>query len=160
MCGGCTCLNSAISGGFRILHDAETAYLTAAYRVLPALTRRWAEKISTVLHRSEPAEIIDLCSGSGGALPQIIKDLFKWDYDVSAKLTRGTACRQTRAAPFSTSFATSSRRPRRKLEKRRHRTRPSPFLEINLSRVAPETPSACGYLSLGLSSAGRSPSAY
>jgi len=71
----------------RILRDAETAYLTAAYRLWPALTRLWAEKISTVLRRSEPVEIIDLCSGSGGAMPQIIGHLLKWDYDVRANLT-------------------------------------------------------------------------
>ena len=71
----------------RILRDAETAYLTAAYRFWPALARRWAEKISTVLHRSEPVEILDLCSGSGGAMPQVIEDLLKWGYDVRASLT-------------------------------------------------------------------------
>jgi hypothetical protein len=71
----------------RILRDAETAYLTAAYRFWPALARRWAEKISTVLHQNKPVEIIDLCSGSGGAMPQIIEDLLKRDYDVRAYLT-------------------------------------------------------------------------
>jgi hypothetical protein len=71
----------------QILRNAETAYLTAAYRVWPALARRWAERISTVLHRGEPAEILDLCSGSGGAMPQIIEDLLKRDYDVRASLT-------------------------------------------------------------------------
>ena len=40
----------------RILRDAETAYLTAAYRFFPALPRRWAEKISIVLHPGEPVE--------------------------------------------------------------------------------------------------------
>jgi hypothetical protein len=70
-----------------ILRDAETAYLTVAYRFLPALARQWAEKIATVLPRGEPVEIIDLCSGSGGAMPQIIEDLLKRDYDVRANLT-------------------------------------------------------------------------
>lgn len=71
----------------QVLRDAETAYLTAAYRVWPALARRWAEKISTVLHLGEAAEIVDLCSGSGGAVPQIIKDLLRRNYDVRATLT-------------------------------------------------------------------------
>jgi len=71
----------------RILRDSETAYLTAAYRVWPALAERWAEKISTVLHTGVPVEIVDLCSGSGGAIPQIIQELLKRDYDVSAVLT-------------------------------------------------------------------------
>lgn len=71
----------------RILRDSETAYLTAAYRVWPALAQRWADKISTVLHTGAPVEIIDLCSGSGGAIPQIIKELLKRNYDVRAVLT-------------------------------------------------------------------------
>lgn len=71
----------------RILRDSETAYLTAAYRVCPALAQQWAEKISTVLHTGEPAEIIDLCSGAGGAIPQIIQELLKRNYDVRAVLT-------------------------------------------------------------------------
>ncbi len=71
----------------KILRDSETAYLTAAYRAWPALPQRWADKISTVLHAGEPVEIIDLCSGSGGAMPQIINDLLKRNYDVRAILT-------------------------------------------------------------------------
>jgi hypothetical protein len=58
----------------RLLHDAETAYLTAAYRLLP-LPRLWAEKISGVLQPGGSAEILDLCAGSGGAMPIIIDEL-------------------------------------------------------------------------------------
>jgi hypothetical protein len=71
----------------QILRDAETAYLTAAYRVLPALARQWAEKISTVLTPNAPVEIVDLCAGSGGAMPQIIEDLRRRNYDVRVILT-------------------------------------------------------------------------
>jgi len=71
----------------QLLRDAETAYLATSYRVLPMLPRRWAEKISTVLHLGEPAEILDLCSGSGGAMPQILKELEKRGYDARATLT-------------------------------------------------------------------------
>ncbi|MBV8730350.1 MAG: hypothetical protein JO336_11145, partial [Acidobacteriia bacterium] len=71
----------------RILHDAETAYLTAAYRVYPALARQWAEKISTVLDPNAAVEIVDLCAGSGGAMPQIIQDLRQRNYDVRVILT-------------------------------------------------------------------------
>lgn len=71
----------------QILHDAETAYLANSYRMMPALQRRWAEKISTVLEAGEPAEILDLCSGSGGAMPSIIDELAKRGYDVRATLT-------------------------------------------------------------------------
>jgi hypothetical protein len=71
----------------RVLHDAETAYIAAAYRFCPGLARQWAEKISTVLHRGEPVKILDLCAGSGGALPQIIEIMLKRGYDVRASLT-------------------------------------------------------------------------
>jgi hypothetical protein len=71
----------------RILRDSETAYLAAAYQAWPVLSQQWADKISTVLHPGAPVEIIDLCSGSGGAIPQIIKELLKRNYDVRAVLT-------------------------------------------------------------------------
>ena len=71
----------------QLLRDAETAYLATGYRFLSVLPRRWAERISTVLHRGEPAEILDLCSGSGGAMPLIVEELDKRGYDVRASLT-------------------------------------------------------------------------
>ena len=71
----------------QVLRDAETAYLTAAYRVYPALARQWAEKISTVLHPNAAVEIVDLCAGSGGAMPQIIEYLRQRNHDVRAILT-------------------------------------------------------------------------
>lgn len=71
----------------QLLRDTETAYLTAAYRFWPELGRQWAEKISTVLHPGEAVEIVDLCSGSGGAMPQIVEALCKQNYDVRARLT-------------------------------------------------------------------------
>jgi hypothetical protein len=71
----------------QVLRDAETAYLTAAYRVYPALARQWAEKISTVLHPNAAVEIVDLCAGSGGPMPQIIGHLRRRNYDVRAILT-------------------------------------------------------------------------
>jgi hypothetical protein len=71
----------------QVLRDAETAYLAASYRVLPALARGWAEKIATVLDHGHPAEIVDLCSGSGGPMPQILDELEKRGYTVRAILT-------------------------------------------------------------------------
>ena len=70
----------------KVLRDAETAYLAAAYRLFP-LAQPWAEKLSTVLDTTEPTEIIDLCSGSGGAMPQIIAELEARGHQVRAKLT-------------------------------------------------------------------------
>ena len=71
----------------QVLRDAETSYLATSYRLLPELQRRWAEKISTVLRPGEPAEILDLCSGSGGTIPTIIDELGKLGYNVRATLT-------------------------------------------------------------------------
>jgi hypothetical protein len=70
-----------------VLREAETAYLVTAYRVFPVLPQGWAERIATVLPRGESAEILDLCSGSGGAMPLIIEELSKQGYDVRARLT-------------------------------------------------------------------------
>jgi hypothetical protein len=70
----------------QLLRDAETAYLAVAYRLSP-LPRLWAEKISTIIDPAEPAEILDMCSGSGGAMPQIIQELEARGYDVRATLT-------------------------------------------------------------------------
>ncbi|MFN0103237.1 MAG: hypothetical protein ACKV2U_14255 [Bryobacteraceae bacterium] len=71
----------------RILRDAETSYLATAYRFSPMLARRWAEKISTVLQAGEPAEILDMCSGSGGPMPAIVEELEKLGYYARATLT-------------------------------------------------------------------------
>jgi hypothetical protein len=70
----------------QLLRDAETAYLAAAYRWFP-LPLRWAEKISTVFRPGEPVEILDLCSGSGGAMPLVVQELEKRGHDARAKLT-------------------------------------------------------------------------
>jgi hypothetical protein len=71
----------------QVLHDAETAYLATSYRFLPPLMRRWAERISTVLHPGEAAEILDLCSGVGGPVPAIVEELEKHGYRVRVTLT-------------------------------------------------------------------------
>jgi len=70
-----------------VLRDAETAFLAGLYRLLPLLRTQWAEKISSTLTFGEPVEIVDLCSGSGGAMVWIIEDLVKRGYDVRATLT-------------------------------------------------------------------------
>ncbi len=70
----------------RVLRDAGTAYLAVAYRLLP-LARLWAEKIATVLHPAGPNEILDLCSGSGGPVTSILKELDMRGFHVRAKLT-------------------------------------------------------------------------
>jgi hypothetical protein len=71
----------------QLLRDAETAYLATSYRLLPRLLRQWAERISTVLHAGEPAEILDLCSGAGRPMPSIIEELEKRGYQARVRLT-------------------------------------------------------------------------
>jgi hypothetical protein len=71
----------------QVLHDAETAFLATLYRLLSLLPRLWAERISTVLYHDEPAEILDMCSGSGGPMPAIVKELEKRGYNVRVTLT-------------------------------------------------------------------------
>jgi hypothetical protein len=70
----------------QVLRDAETAYLAAAYRTLP-LPRVWAEKISTLFRYGEPGEVLDLCSGCGGPMPLILKELEIRGLHVQVRLT-------------------------------------------------------------------------
>jgi hypothetical protein len=71
----------------QLLRDAETAYLATSYRLLPRLRRRWVERLSTVLHAGEPAEILDLCSGAGGPIPSIVDELERHGYQARVRLT-------------------------------------------------------------------------
>ena len=71
----------------QVLREAETTYLSTCYRLLPTMSRRWAELIATALPAREDAEILDLCSGSGGAMPAILDELVKLGYDARATLT-------------------------------------------------------------------------
>ena len=71
----------------QVLRDAETAFLATLYRFLSLLPRLWAERLSTVLDHDGPTEILDLCSGSGGAMPLIVEELEKRGYDVRVNLT-------------------------------------------------------------------------
>lgn len=70
----------------RILREAETAYLVAAYRLLP-LARDWAERILNTLHPGDRMEILDLCSGAGGAIPRLIEEFDRRGCRVSTTLT-------------------------------------------------------------------------
>ena len=70
----------------QVLRDAETAYLSVAYRLLP-LGKPWAEKIASTLRSGEPAEILDLCSGAGGPLPSVLEELEKRGFQTQVKLS-------------------------------------------------------------------------
>ena len=71
----------------QMFHDAETAFLSVLYRMFPSLPRQWAEKISTVLRIGEPTHMLDLCSGTGGAMPSIIEHLTLRGNDVHVTLS-------------------------------------------------------------------------
>ncbi len=60
--------------------------MAVAYRLLP-VARLWAERIASAFQPGEAAEILDLCSGSGGAMPAILTELEKRGFQVRAKLT-------------------------------------------------------------------------
>lgn len=66
--------------------EAETGFLAVAYRLMPVLPA-WADKIASALRPGERARIVDLCSGSGGAMPLIVNELARRGYDVRAQLT-------------------------------------------------------------------------
>lgn len=70
----------------RVLREGETAYLAAAYRFFP-LAREWAERILNALHPGGRIEILDLCSGAGGAMPSIVDELEKRGCNASVTLS-------------------------------------------------------------------------
>jgi len=70
----------------QVLREGETAYLVAAYRLVP-LARDWAGKIVTTLHPGDHLEILDLCSGAGGAIPMLIDELERRGCKASVTLT-------------------------------------------------------------------------
>jgi len=60
--------------------------MATSYRLLP-LPGLWAEKISTVLDPGKVAELLDLCSGSGGPMPLILEELEALGCQAHATLT-------------------------------------------------------------------------
>jgi hypothetical protein len=70
----------------RILREAETAYLLAAYR-MARLAPGWAGKIHAALKPGSELDILDLCSGAGGAIPAIIDELEKRGCKASVTLS-------------------------------------------------------------------------
>ena len=70
----------------QILREAETAYLVAAYRLVP-LARDWAGKMLSTLRPGTRMEIVDLCSGAGGPVASLIDELERRGCTASALLT-------------------------------------------------------------------------
>lgn len=60
----------------RPLREAEQAYLVTAYRLTP-LARAWAEKFVSALRPGRRIDLLDLCSGAGGAMPSFLEELEK-----------------------------------------------------------------------------------
>jgi hypothetical protein len=82
-----------------LLRHAGTAYLATVYRLSRELPRSWAQKVAAVLRHDERAEILDLCSGSGGPMPQLIEELVKAGYDARATLTDLYPHRESASSP-------------------------------------------------------------
>ncbi|MBV8819027.1 MAG: hypothetical protein JO022_11770 [Acidobacteriaceae bacterium] len=70
----------------RVLRQAETAYLAVSYKLLP-LARAWVDQMTSTLPLREHVDILDLCSGSGGPIAQIVNEFRKQGRDVSVLLT-------------------------------------------------------------------------
>ncbi|MBV8818789.1 MAG: hypothetical protein JO022_10570 [Acidobacteriaceae bacterium] len=70
----------------RVLRDGETAYLAMAYRLLP-LARAWADRIIASVQPHHCVTILDLCSGAGGPLEQIIEEFTARGYRVSVTMS-------------------------------------------------------------------------
>jgi hypothetical protein len=70
----------------KVLRDGERAYLTFCYRQIP-LARAWAERMLSVVDPHKRAGILDLCSGEGGPVEELVKEFNARGYDVSVTLT-------------------------------------------------------------------------
>jgi hypothetical protein len=68
------------------LRRAMTSYLVSAYGVTP-FPKLWAERLAKLMNRDEVTEIVDLGSGSGGPVPQVVKALEESGYRVRVLLT-------------------------------------------------------------------------
>lgn len=69
-----------------VLREGETVYLAASYRMLP-LARAWADRLLDALQPRGPVSIVDLCSGSGGPLKQVVEELTARGYSVDVTLS-------------------------------------------------------------------------
>lgn len=70
----------------RALRDAGTAYLRVAARV-SGQTAKLSPKLVETLDRTGETRIVDLCSGGGGPLPELVATLVSQGRDVRATLT-------------------------------------------------------------------------
>ena len=70
----------------KILRDGETAYLAIAYKALP-LARAWVDRMLAVLQPRGCVTILDLCSGAGGPLEQMVDEFRARDYQVSVTMS-------------------------------------------------------------------------
>jgi hypothetical protein len=70
----------------KLLREGEVAYLAACYRVLP-LARAWVDRMVGALRPTGRIHILDLCSGAGGPIEQIVDEFCARGQDASATLT-------------------------------------------------------------------------
>ena len=86
-CGGCNCLSSAIRNGF---HNSSgmRRQLTWCRPIVCFRSRAGGPRRSRLsLRPGEPAELLDLCSGAGGAITLILAKLEAHGYQAKATLT-------------------------------------------------------------------------
>jgi hypothetical protein len=68
------------------LRSAMTSYLVAAYGFTP-LPKLWAERLAMFMRGGEAANIVDLGSGSGGPISQVVNELGERGFTVRVTLT-------------------------------------------------------------------------
>jgi hypothetical protein len=69
-----------------VLREGETAYLATSYKMLP-LARAWVERMLAVLEPRGDVRILDLCSGAGGPVQQMVGEIRARGFRVSVTMS-------------------------------------------------------------------------
>lgn len=69
-----------------VLREGEVAYLAAAYKLAP-LARTWVSCMVAALQPGRSIQILDLCSGAGGPVEQVLQELRRHGTQVSITLS-------------------------------------------------------------------------
>ena len=69
-----------------VLREGEVVYLATAYKLAP-LARTWAKRMIAALEPHGRLDILDLCSGAGGPIEQVLHELRSHGAEVSITLS-------------------------------------------------------------------------
>jgi hypothetical protein len=70
----------------KVLREGEVVYLATAYKLAP-LARAWVDRMIAALDLRGSVHILDLCSGAGGPVEQVLHELRKHGAQVSITLS-------------------------------------------------------------------------